>query len=406
LNEQSPERVILHVDMNSYFATVEQQANPLLRGKPIAVGGSPLTRTIVAAASIEAKKYGVKSGMSLHEALQLCPHIILVEGDGEKYMYITQRFLTILENYTPLLEFFSIDEAFLDLTNTHERFGGPLSIALEIKRRLREELGEWLRCSIGIGPSKLIAKLASEIKKPDGLVMVRKAEIPGLIERMKLSDLCGIGKRMERRLVNLGIDTVAKLRRAPVNFLTEHFGIMGLVLHKMSMGEDSSPVLPYYEVPPVKSMGHHYTLAKDTYDMEVVQRILLRLSEQVARRLRNDHYRGKTVTLTIRAHDLLFFSRQRTLKEYIDDGYRIFQEAMDIMRSLALYGPIRLVGVSVSNLAHDYRQLPLFLKERKSYLLTRTIDRLNDRYGEFTVKRAAIMNTRIRRRTGGFKGII
>jgi DNA polymerase IV len=400
------ERTILHVDMNSYFATVEQQANPLLRGKPIAVGGSPLTRTIVAAASIEAKKYGVKSGMSLYEALQLCPHLIIVEGDGEKYMYITQRFLKILENYTPILEFFSIDEAFLDITDTQDRFGGALMIAMEIKRRLREEMGEWLRCSIGIGPSKLIAKLASDLKKPDGLVIVRKEEIPALIEQMKLSDLCGIGGRMERRLINLGIDTLAKLRRAPVDFLTEHFGITGIVLHKMSLGEDNTPVLPYYRVPPVKSMGHHYTLAKDTFDMEVVAKVLFRLAEQVARRLRKDRYRGKTVTLTIRTHDLLFFSKQRTLKEYIDDGYRIFREAMEIMKTLSLYGPIRLVGVSVSNLAHDYRQIPLFPGDRKNDLLIRTVDRINDRYGEFTVRRAIIMNTKIRRRTGGFKGII
>ncbi|MHC9538195.1 MAG: DNA polymerase IV [Vulcanimicrobiota bacterium] len=399
-------RTILHVDMNSYFATVEQQANPLLRGRPIIVGGSLLTRTVVAAASIEAKKYGIKSGMPVQEALRLCPFAIIVEGDQEKYACVTQQFISIFENYTPVLEIFSIDEAFLDITETQERFGGAVAVAVEIKRRLREELGEWIKCSIGVGPSKLIAKLASELKKPDGLVAVSLEEVPGLLGSMKLSDLCGIGDRMERRLINAGIDTIDKLRATPEEVLVKHFGVTGRILHRMSLGEDCSPVLPYYLNPPYKSMGHSYTLPRDSYDLDDVKRILLRLSERVGRRLRQDHYRGKTVTLVIRTPEFYTLHRQRTIGDYIDDGYRIYSEACAIMDSLSFRGGVRLIGVSVSSLLQHYHQLPLFPQDQKAHRLIAALDRINNRYGEWTIQRASIMETSLRKRIGGFRGVI
>jgi DNA polymerase IV len=402
----APPRIILHVDMNSYFATVEQQANPLLRGRPIVVGGSPATRTVVAAASVEAKKFGIKSGMSLHEALKLCPQVILVEGDQEKYTFMTGKLIAILERYTPLLEIFSIDEAFLDVTETHQRFGGAVAIALSIKQDMMKEMGDWMRCSIGIGPSKLVAKLASDMKKPDGLVVKEQKDVPAMLENMKLSDLCGIGDRMEQRLIRAGIDTMRKLRESPEPYLVKTFGIIGHVLHAMSLGQDSSPVLPYYLAPPVKSMGHHYTLNHDTLSMTAVKRVLMKLAERVGRRLRADHYAGKTITFTVRTHDLLFHSRQRTLGDYTDDGYRIYLEALAIMEGLAFEGRIRLLGVSVSSLVRNYRQLSLFPQERRNMELLHALDRLNDRYGEFTVQRAAIVETRLRKRIGGFHGVI
>jgi len=399
-------RTILHADMNSYFATVEQQANPLLRGRPIIVGGSLLTRTVVAAASIEAKKYGIKSGMPVQEALRLCPAAIIVEGDQEKYAFVTRQFISIFESYTPVLEIFSIDEAFLDITETQERFGGATAVALEIKKRLRDELGEWIKCSIGIGPSKLIAKLASELKKPDGLVVVSREEVPGLLGRMKLSDLCGIGDRMERRLINAGIDTIGKLRATPEESLVKRFGVTGRILHLMSLGEDSSPVLPYYLSPPYKSMGHSYTLPRDSYDLDNVKRILLRLSERVGRRLRQDHYRGKTITLIIRTPEFVNIQRQRTIGDYIDDGYRIYREACAIMDSLSFQGGVRLIGVSVSSLLQHYHQLPLFPQDQKAHRLISAIDRINNSYGEWTIQRASIMDTSLRKRIGGFREVI
>lgn len=396
------DRTILHIDMNSYFATVEQQANPLLRGRPIVVGGSLSSRTVVAAASIEAKKFGIKSGMSLPEALRLCPGAILVEGDQEKYTYVTAKFLRIFQDYSPLLEIFSIDEAFLDVTETLQRFNGAYHIALDIKRRIRRELGEWIRCSIGIGPSRLIAKLASELKKPDGLVVVEKDEVPALLARTKLTDLCGIGERLERHLINAGIDTMEKLRAAPEEYLVAKFGVTGHILHKMSLGEDSGPFVPQYETPLCKSMGHHYTLPRDVYGIAEVRHVLLRLAEMVGRRLRAENFAGRTITFGIRTSDLLFHQKQHTIPDYINDGYRIYREACGIMETLRIGGGIRMVGVSVSNLVKDYRQISLLQEDRKNLSLLKALDRINDRYGEFTVGRASIVATPLRKRVGGY----
>ena len=186
------ERVIAHVDMNAFFAAVEQQCDPWLRGKPIAVCGNPKTRTVVAACSYEAKGYGIKNGMSIHEAKQLCPHVILVGGNPEKYVDVSQRIFSILAEFTPRMEVFSIDEAFLDLTETFHAFApSPEGTARKIKDRIRRALG--LTCSVGIAPNKLIAKLASDLHKPDGLACVRPEEIPALLARLPVETLCGVG---------------------------------------------------------------------------------------------------------------------------------------------------------------------------------------------------------------------
>lgn len=396
------ERVIMHIDMNSYFATVEQQANPFLRGKPVIVGGSPDSRTVVAAASVEAKKFGVKSGMSLYEAKKLCPHLLLVEGDHEKYADITLKFLAIFETYSPVLEIFSIDEAFLDVTHTQERFGGAKEIALKIKKRLREEVGEWLSCSIGIAPNKLMAKLASSLEKPDGLVVVKSEDIPLILKKTKLTDLCGIGGKTASSLLSIGIDSMEKLAGFPEKVLVKRFGINGKILKKMALGEDDSPVVPYYEEPPYKSMAHHYTLPEDCYEMEEVKDVLLRLSEKVGRRLRTHNYRGRTITLILRTSDFFTFQRQDTLDRYIDDGYEIFSEACKIMRKLTWRGGVRMVGVSVSSLAKDCHQLSLLSDEESKRKLIEALDRINNKYGEFTVQRARNLETRLRKHTGGY----
>jgi DNA polymerase-4 len=381
----------MHIDMNSYFATVEQQANPLLRGKPIAVGGPSDSRTVVAAASREAKPYGVKSGMTIYEARSLCPHIIFVQGDSEKYAEVTSRFLAIFRDYTPLLEVFSIDEAFLDVTGTEKRFGGARAIASEIKRRLREEVGDYLTCSIGIAPNKLIAKLASDLKKPDGLVVVAQDEIPGLLQTIKLNDLCGIGPRMLRHLHAMGIDTAAKLGAFPLDLLVRRFGKWGYLLHQMGRGEDPSPVVPYYETPEAKSFGHSFTLPRDAHDMESVKKTLLRLCEQVGRRMRAERCAGRTVTLVLRIQDFTTLHRQKTVASFIDDGWEIYRVALGIMEGLAWEGGIRMVGVSVSSLIRAVRQLSLFESERRRDRLIQALDAVNDRYGEFTVARAYLM---------------
>lgn len=392
----------MHIDMNAYFATVEQQADPALRGKPVLVGGSNLERTVVTAASYEAKALGITNGMSMQDALRLCPQAKVVVGQPERYVETTSRFLRIFQDYTPDLEVFSIDEAFLDVTGTEERFGGAVAIARKIKERIRKEIGEVLTCSIGIAPNKLVAKLASDKQKPDGLVVVTESGIPAFMKTVALSDICGIGPRMERHLLNLGIDTVDKLARYPEDRLVRRFGKYGALLHFMAFGRDDSPVHPYWQSPPYRSMGHHYTLPSNTHSLEEVKNVLFKLCEKVGRRLRADHYMGSTVSLTLRRSDMEYFHKQHTARDYMDDGLLIFQEASRIVDNWGWCGDIRMVGVSVSNLVHQYRQGSLLPKEIKRMLLLEAVDRINEHFGDFTVRRARILNTPLKVHVGGY----
>mgnify|MGYP000051417906 CR=1 FL=1 len=394
-------RVIMHIDMNSYFASVEQQANPFLRGKPIGVGGPNEGRTVVAAASIEAKQRGVKAGMSIHEVRRLCPDFIFVQGDYHKYAHVTDRVLRIFRRYTPILEIFSIDEAFLDVTGTLRTFDNAIKAALDIKKSIRREVGECLTCSVGIAPNKLLAKLASDKKKPDGLVVVRSKDVPEFLRRTALDELCGIGSRIKRRLLGMGIDTLDKLGAVSPEVLIRRFGKYGLFLSNVGRGEDDAPVLPYYEIPDPKSMGHTYTLPRDTSDRGIIFSTLLRLSEQVGRRLRSEHFLGRTVSALLRKSDFTSLHRQRALKKWIDDGYEIYIIARDIIESFHYYGPVRLVGVSVSGLVKDIYQMPLFPEDIDRERLTCAADAINNRYGEFTVGRASLMLADVKKGASG-----
>lgn len=213
------ERVIMHLDANAFFASVEQQANPELRGKPIAVIGRG--RTIVTTASYEARAFGVKTGMNTWQAKQACPHIIFVVGDNRKYTYTSAEIMKMMLDYTPLVEVFSIDEAWMDTTHSLAIFGSAENIAYQLKARIRHRFG--ITCSIGIAPNKLLAKLASDMKKPDGLTVIPPEEVPHILEQMPVQELCGIGKKMERHLLMMGIRTCGELGRYPVERLTRKF---------------------------------------------------------------------------------------------------------------------------------------------------------------------------------------
>jgi len=217
-------RTIFHIDMDSYFATCEQQANPFLRGKPIAVSGHPSRRTVVAAASVEAKRFGVKSAMSIQEAKRLCPNLYFVLGDPEKYVHLTKKIINIFLSYTNLVEVVSIDEAFMDATDIQKRHGGAIKIAKEIKKRLKQEIGDWMQCSIGIAPNKTIAKLCSGLKKPNGLVVITEKEIPFLLKKIELTDLWGIGTKTKQRLALMNIHTTTDLQKTPLSAQLEKSG--------------------------------------------------------------------------------------------------------------------------------------------------------------------------------------
>lgn len=383
--------------MNAYFASVEQAANPFLRGKPIAVGGGAGgKRSVVAACSYEAKAKGVKNAMPAWEALKICPDLIMVAGDMNKYIYTSSQIMTMLRSYTPLVEVFSIDEAFVDVTDTEERFGGAVAIAKRIKRWIRENFR--LTCSIGIGPNKLLAKLAGELKKPDGLNTLNKEDIPAKVEHVKVSELCGVGRKLEEYLTQMGIKTIGDLNRCPREKLVMRFGaVWGEHIWQMGQGKDDAPVLASTYEESSKSMGHSYTLPKFTSDENEIKGYLLRLAEQVGRRLRKEYYKGNVVHISLGFGNYKFWGKQKKLEDYLDDGYEIYRFGE---KMLSYAEPVRFVGVTVSGLLHDLDQLSLLQQKEDRKKMLKAIDEINDRWGEFTVERAAIMRTVIEHKSG------
>jgi len=382
-------RVIMHLDQNAFFASVEQQNNPELRGKPIAVIGAG-HRTIITTSSYEARKYGVKTGMTTWEGKRCCPDLILVVGDNRKYTHTSARVVQMMLDYTPLVEVFSIDEGFLDVTGSLSIFGSAENIAYLLKARIRHHFG--ITCSIGIAPNKLLAKLASDMQKPDGLTIIRPEDVSSVMNRTPIKDLCGIGKRTERQLSLLGIKTCGDLGRFPVEILRRKFGVIGEYLHRMGQGIDDSPVVPPEETDPVKSVGHSQTLERDIDRREDILKYILQLSEMVGRRARRYGVTGKTVTLYVRYADFFTsFGKQQTLSGYINLSDEIYRAAVRILDTVELEQPVRLLGVRLSNLRHHEEQLPLFEDERRKVLATRAMDVVNGRYGEFTVTYGSLL---------------
>lgn len=385
-------RTILHLDMNAFFASVEQQANPELLGKPIAVVGSG-GRTIVTTASYEARAFGVKTGMAVWEARRCCPQIILVVGDNRKYTYTSSRIIEMMKDYTPLVEVFSIDEAFLDLTASLGLFGTPERVAYLLKARIKHSFG--LSCSIGIAPNKLLAKLASDMQKPDGLTVIAPEDVSRIMERLPVGELCGIGRKTDRQLAMMSIRTCGELGRCDPERLTKKFGIIGPRLKEMGQGLDNSPVVPQAESDEVKSVGHSMTLDRDISSREDISKYLLQLSEMVGRRARRYGVSGTTVTLQIRFADFYSgVSRQETLPGPVNRSEELHRAVIAILDTMELPQPVRLLGVKLSNLRYGAGQLPLFPDERKKLEVVAAMDSLNDRFGDFTVTFGSLLASR------------
>ena len=382
-------RVVMHVDMNAFFASVEQQTNPKLRGQPIAVIGTG--RTVVTTASYEARKFGVKTGMNTWQARQACPQLIFVVGDNRKYADTSIRIVAMMRGYTPLVEVFSIDEAFLDVTGSLKLFGGAERIAYLLKARIRHTFG--LTCSIGIASNKLLAKLASEMQKPDGLTIIAPERVAAVLEHLPVKELCGIGRNVERQLASLNIFTCGQLGRAPEEVLTRRFGVNGRRFIRMGRGLDDDPVVPVEEEDEVKSVGHSMTLEQDVVGREALAKYVLQLAEMVGRRARRYGVTGRTVHLTIHYDDFTTLGRQQTRTSPTNLSEAIYREAMELLDSFDLSRPVRLVGVRITNLTHGTEQLPLFEKERKEAQLAAAMDAANDRFGEFAVTFASVLET-------------
>ena len=375
-------RTIIHLDMNAFFASVEQQYNPALRGRPIAVIGGG-GRTVITTASYEARAFGVKTGMNTYEAKRLCPRITLVVGNNRRYVETCEGFTAICREYTPLVEVFSIDEVFMDVTGSLKLFGPARDIVAMIKQRIRGTYG--LTCSAGIAPNKLLAKIASDLKKPDGLVEVRPGEVPGFMEGLPAEAICGIGEKTRKKLALLGVCTCGQLGRADRALLLRHFGKSGDMLSAMGRGEDDSPVVPAEESADPKSFGHSHTLPQDASDKSQLEPELLRLCEKTGRRLRESGFAGRTVCLTIRYRDFTTFTRRTTLGHSVCETQDIYAAAKSILAAVKLDQAVRLIGISVSGLDSRACQLSLFEAAGRRRELSRAMDAVNDRFGEATV---------------------
>ena len=381
------DRLILHIDMDAFFISVEQRDNPALLGKPAAVCGS-LSRSVVTSATYEARPYGIRAGMSTQEAKRRCPELILVEGNHSKYTETSARIFSILKKYTPMVEVASIDEAYLDISQSLLLFQSPLLIARSIKDQIRNS--EQLTCSIGVAPNKLLAKLGSSLKKPDGLVVIQKEDVEETLEDLPVSKLHGIGPKLTEALNSMGIFTCGQLGKFPVSFLSKRFGAIGEGLHEMGLGWDDSPVVPFDEEEDAKSISHSVTLEEDTSDPNILKKVLLQLSERVSRRMRKEGFYGKRIVLTVRYSDFFTFSKQKTLSKWMNSGNEIFQYAFETFNSVSHPKPIRLLGVGMSLLKKDWCQLDLFEKRGKKDNLLKAMDRVNERFGDWTLTWAGL----------------
>jgi len=381
------DRLILHIDMDAFFISAEQRDNPALMGKPAAVCGS-LSRSVVTSATYEARPYGIRAGMSTQEAKRRCPQLILVEGNHSKYTETAARIFSILKEYTPLVEVASIDEAYLDITQSLLLFQSPPLIAKSIKDQIRER--EQLTCSIGVAPNKLLAKLGSRLKKPDGLLVIRKEEVEEVLRDLPVSKLNGIGPKLGEALNSIGVFTCGQLGKFPVSVLAKRFGVIGERLHEMGLGLDDSPIVPFDEEEDAKSISHSVTLEEDTSDPNILRKVLLQLSEKVSRRMRRERFYGRRIAITVRYSDFFTFSKQKTLSKWVNSGNEIFKLAFEIFESIPHPKPIRLLGVGVSVLKKEWCQLDLFEERGKKDSLLKAMDRVNERFGDWTLTWASL----------------
>ncbi|WP_235896689.1 DNA polymerase IV [Oceanidesulfovibrio marinus] len=373
-------RRIMHVDMDAFFASVEVLDDPSLAGKPVIVGGRE--RGVVSAASYEARKYGVHSAMPTATAKRLCPNGVFVKPRGHRYGELSNIVMETLSDFSPILEKASVDEAYLDVSGTETLFGPPAVLAKKVKDAVREAT-RGLTCSLGIAPVKFLAKIASDVNKPDGVFIIEAREVAGFLKTLPVGDIPGVGKHGKGALAKLGIVMAADITRYPEEFWLERFGKWGGVLYDRAQGLDPRGVTTY-RAP--KSEGAETTFAKDIWDKNELRRILWGLCERVGRRLRRDGNLGRTVTLKLKDVDFRNITRSRTLDEPVNTDERIFETAADLLDKERLTKKIRLIGVSVSNFQRTPYQLKLDLrgegeKSRRFEVIDKTVDAIREKYG-------------------------
>ncbi len=380
---------IAHVDMDAFFASVEERADPRLKGQPLLVGGGPPRREVVTTASYAARKYGIRSGMSLREAFQRCPEARFRPVDPPRYVAAFEALLAIFESFTPLVEPASIDEAFLDFSGFDLTENGCMEMARGIQSRIHE--AEHLTCSIGLGPSKLQAKMASGIHKPGGLTPLLPGDFPRLFWDRPCGDLWGVGPRTTRLLDQSGIRTIGEIAHAPVSLLEGLLGIHGRVLRKMAHGEGGGPVVPRNRETPARSMGHEVTLVRAESQTRVLEMQLLLLCDRLSRRLRRERDSGHTIRLKLKWEDGSSITRQTSRPTPTDDERVILNCARNLLREVHGGRPVRLLGVTVDQLVRDGAPLPLLAEDVRRRAVIEAMDRLRNRFGEASLIPAGVL---------------
>jgi DNA polymerase IV len=352
-----PDRRVLHCDMDCFYAAVHMRDDPSLAGKPVVIGGSPEGRGVVAAASYEARRFGIHSAMPSSRALRLCPQVIFIPPDFRRYRKESERIFAIYREITPVVQTVSLDEAYLDLTGRLTPFGSATQAAREIRRRVCAERG--LTVSVGVGPNRLIAKIASDFHKPDGLTVVPPARVQAFLDPLPVRRLHGVGPATEKALAGMGVATVADLRAVPIEELTARFGRPGRTLYEFARGIDDRPVEAHQET---KSLSTENTYPVDLAEVAKIEEEIDRMSEAVAAALAKGSFTACTITLKVRYADFTTVTRSRTLSSPVTDAPEIAACAKDLLQKTeAGRRPVRLLGVGASTLVRGrMAQLPLF----------------------------------------------
>jgi len=385
MREQPNSRGIIHLDMDAFYPAVELLDNPALKGKPVIVGGSR-ERGVVCSASYEARKFGVHSAQPMATAVRLCPEAVVLPVRMSRYKEVSHQVFRIFRTFTPLVEPLSIDEAFLDVTGCLRLFGHPVLVAKMIKERVRQEVG--LTVSAGIAPCKFVAKIASDLNKPDGLTVVPPEQVRQFLSALPIEKMWGVGKATQEKLEVLGIRTIGQLGRMPADFLERKFGKNGIAMHRLAAGIDEREVVPFHDM---KSVGHEDTFDQDITELKAAKKELMSLAGKVARRMRREKIKGRTITLKVKYGDFRTITRSTTLSESTDDGFEIYEVACRLLRKTDVgKRPTRLLGIALSQLSHKGQedQLSLFgerSETRKRESLNAALDALYEKFGDHSI---------------------
>lgn len=388
-------RWIMHVDMDAFFASVEQLDTPEYRGRPVIVGGEH--RGVVSAASYEARAFGVHSAMPTSTARRLCPNGVFVRGRMHRYKELSRQVMEVIEDFSPKVEQTSVDEAYVDITGTERIFGPPQVLAQRLKQAVKERTG--LTCSVGIAPVKFMAKIASDMDKPDGITFITQESMLDILGGLSVGKIPGIGPKARAMLKSLGISKVSDIRKYPRNVWKERFGERGLVLHDRAHGLDPSTVHPRAEA---KSSSAETTLDSDTLDKSELSGWLMAQAERVGYDLRRHGLSGRTITLKIKYDDFRSLTRSRTLGAPTASTDVIFQTGIELLDALRLERPVRLIGVGVSNFGAVERQLSLLEEAAPEPVgnpkLDRALDAIRGKFGNYSVERGRTFS--LKRRKG------